>query len=113
MTTKISILACKKTGDRCTGAGCMKAVNSKTKAFSHYKDEVELLAFWRCNGCDHFIEEDEGLMKKANRIVELKVEYLHISHCCKKKDTKEPCKEILGIAEYLRKNGIEIIEGTH
>ncbi|MDD3396535.1 MAG: CGGC domain-containing protein [Acidaminococcaceae bacterium] len=111
--TKISILACKITGDRCAGAGCLRAVRERNKAFADYGPDTELIAMWRCNGCGHFIADDEGLKKKADRLLDLGVEYLHISHCAKKKDTKEPCPEIEGVAAYLQTKGVKIVRGTH
>ena len=50
---KIVILACQKANTVCTGAGCLKAFNQKTKSFARYQnEEIELEAFFRCNGCD-------------------------------------------------------------
>ena len=44
---KIVILACQKANTVCTGAGCLKAFNQKTKSFARYQnEEIELEAFF-------------------------------------------------------------------
>lgn len=48
---RIVILRCLSSNDVCTGAGCMRAFNTKSGAFTRYAEEpLELEAFWSCNG---------------------------------------------------------------
>lgn len=50
---KIVMLNCLRANSVCTGAACLQAFNAKTKTFARYGDEpLELVAFFRCNGCD-------------------------------------------------------------
>ena len=49
---KIAILRCLKTSASCAGAGCLRALYEKDKAFAQYGDEeLRLMAMWTCNGC--------------------------------------------------------------
>lgn len=115
---KLAILRCLKTSTSCAGAGCLKALNTKTKAFAVYGDEdLQLMAMWTCNGCgDMELGNEEGLRKKIERMKALELDALHISHCTHKKDEngeKHLCPVIKEIIEELKESGITIVDGTH
>ena len=55
---KIAMLNCLNANQVCTGAGCLRAFNSRTKHFAEYGDiPLELVAMARCNGCGKGIDE--------------------------------------------------------
>lgn len=52
---RIIILTCEKAGRVCTGAGCFDAFYNRTKQFERYeKEDAQILAFMKCNGCGCF-----------------------------------------------------------
>ena len=109
---KIAIFNCLKANEMCTGAACMNALNHRKAGFEVYKDEeVELLAFMRCNGCSKEPGENEGMREKLERIVSLSPDALHIGKCTIKGD--EECSKITKAAEILESKGVRIIRGTH
>lgn len=115
---KVAILRCLKTSASCAGAGCLRALNERTKAFAVYGDEdVRLMAMWTCNGCGaSMLENQEGIRKKIERMKALELDALHISHCTHKKDAegvKHLCPKIKEIIDELADAGIEIVDGTH
>lgn len=109
---KIAMLNCLKANSVCTGAGCFRAMNERTGAFTRYKgEEVKLMAFMRCNGCGSDPKTDDGIIEKVERLETIGVESLHIG-VCTKKDGKR-CETIAGIMEMIAARGIEIVDGTH
>ena len=113
---KISaILVCNDAvGKKCTGAGCMKAFNQKTGTFEKYKtEEAELQAFFQCNGCDKSLEEDDGLKKKVERIVEIHPDAVHVGMCTINKEQGKHCETIKKMAQIFQDYGIEVVNGTH
>lgn len=65
---KIVMLNCLRANSVCTGAACLQAFNAKTKTFARYGDEpLELVAFFRCNGCD-VPQDDAGMEEKIERV---------------------------------------------
>lgn len=115
---KIAVLRCLITSASCAGTGCLKAFNEKESSFCIYENEpVRLEAFWTCNGCGNsMLENQEGLERKIERMKENGISAVHISACTKKADdtgAKVRCPTIADIAEKLRAQGIEIVEGTH
>ena len=112
---RIVILRCLSSNDVCTGAGCMRAFNTKSGAFARYGEEpLELEAFWSCNGCgDCRFEHQAG---KLERIIGLKPDAVHVGVCVKQRteDGDEvTCKTIEEICERLQASGLTIVEGTH
>ena len=64
---RIVMLNCLRANSVCTGAACLQAFNAKTKTFARYGDEpLELVAFFRCNGCD-VPQDDAGMEEKIER----------------------------------------------
>ena len=110
---KIAIYNCLKANNVCTGAACMDALNNRKAGFEIYKDEeVELIAFMRCNGCSKAPDEDEGMQEKLEKIVSMNPDALHIGRCTINKDKKE-CSKITKAAEILESKGVQVIRGTH
>lgn len=69
---KIVMLNCLRANSVCTGAACLQAFNAKTKTFARYGDEpLELVAFFRCNGCDA-PQDDAGMEEKIERLLQLR-----------------------------------------
>lgn len=111
--TKIAILACNKQGKTCAAGGCLDAVKNKTGRFITYTDDIELVAFMRCNGCKSVPREDDGIKKKIQSIVSLGAEVLHIGICTFKMDEGEECENITEIAEMFEEAGLKVLRGTH
>ncbi|MDO4453104.1 MAG: CGGC domain-containing protein [Eubacteriales bacterium] len=112
---KVAILVCNNAvGEKCTGAGCIKAFNKKTGTFEKYRtEEVELQAFFQCNGCDKSLEEDEELKKKVERIVEIHPDAVHVGICTINKEHRKHCETIKKMAQIFQDSGIEVVSGTH
>lgn len=110
---KIAILTCLKANQVCTGAACFKAFNEKEHFFDQYREEeVELVAFFKCNGCGHRLRDDPGLQEKVERLLNLNVHVVHLGVCVQKKSGEE-CDIITEIVENLQNHGIKIYRGTH
>lgn len=116
---RVAIIRCLDVSMRCTGAACMKAYNNHAVKFERYGDEpTELFSMMTCNGCGHTAENDEGLRKKLDRLASASLDVVHMSGCTQKKDRQNPeikkeCAWITQMAEYLEKQGVEIVRGTH
>ena len=106
---KIAILTCLNTSKKCSGLGCMRNFNNRTKKYEIYQNkDVQLSAFSHCNGCDSKLSEDEGLQKKLNRWIEEKVEVVHLTSCTKKDG--ERCGHVKDICEFLQAKDVKIVE---
>lgn len=115
---RIVILRCLSSNDVCTGAGCMRAFNTKSGAFARYGEEpLELEAFWSCNGCeDCRLKHQEGIEEKLERIIGLKPDAVHVGVCVKQRTDngdEVTCKTIEEICGRLEASGMTIVEGTH
>lgn len=115
---KIAILRCLQTSASCAGAGCLRAFNEKTGAFTVYGEEpLQLMAVWTCNGCgNNLLENQAGIEKKLARMESLGVDIVHLSGCTRKKNEageKVRCPNVEKLAERLKAMGIEIADGTH
>lgn len=110
---KIAILTCLKSNEVCTGAACLRALNTRQKYFEMYKDtEVELVAFSKCNGCSQSLADNRGLQEKVKRLITIGTEVVHLGICVNNNEGNE-CDIIAEVAQELEKNGIEVIRGTH
>ncbi|MDO4454063.1 MAG: CGGC domain-containing protein [Eubacteriales bacterium] len=110
---KIAMLNCLKSNEVCTGAACMKAFYERKKFFARYEgEEVEVSAFFRCNGCGKNPEEDAGMTEKLDRLVQEGITVVHTGVCTKKKDGTE-CGTITKLVEMIRQRGISVVRGTH
>ena len=115
---KVAILRCLKTSASCAGAGCLRVMYDREKAFAQYgEEELRLMGMWTCNGCGQsMLENQEGIRKKIERMKTLEIDALHLSHCTHKKDEsgeKHLCPTIKAIADELSSCGIAIVDGTH
>lgn len=110
---RIAILTClDAVGSVCTGAGCFRALNERKGSFERYDEEIQLQAFFQCNGCQSKVETDSGMQEKIERIIKIKPDVVHIGVCTKTK-RKSLCPTIQEIITELEKNDIPCIEGTH
>ena len=109
---KIAMLNCLKANEVCTGAGCLRAFNNRTRHFADYGDApLELIALARCNGCGKGI--DEGFREKLERIVSEGAEVCHLGVCTKHGKNGEECPTITEAAAWLEEKGVRIVRGTH
>ena len=111
---KIAILNClKSAGNSCTGAACLQAFYRRTGAFEQYAgEELELTAFFQCNGCGANAEDSPGLQKKINRILEIHPDAVHVGVCTSTRDGTR-CNEIQEMIGVFLENGIPVLDGTH
>ena len=112
---KIAILRCLHSNDVCTGAACFDAFNHKKAHFAAYQEELELVAFWSCNGCDGLEYAPEGLEEKIERIFSCGIDVLHIGVCTRIKEqgVVKECPVISEIAQRFESRGIKVVRGTH
>lgn len=110
---KIAMLNCLKSNEVCTGAACMKAFYERIRSFSVYEGEdVEMRAFFRCNGCGKDPDQDEGMKEKLDRLVKEGVTIVHTGVCTKTREGVE-CKTITKLIEMIEQRGISVVRGTH
>lgn len=112
---KIAVLTCLDACQVCTGAGCLRAWNSRSRGFAPYAgEEVSLAAFFHCNGCGKDPETDTGMLEKLDRLQSEGVDTVHIGICAvKDRKAGTLCRHIEKIREMLRSRGIQTIVGTH
>lgn len=112
---KIAILTCLDACKVCTGASCLEAWNENTRFFSNYaSQEVSLVAFMHCNGCNCDPTSDSGMIEKLDRLVQIGVSTVHTGVCTiKDRQSKAYCPRINAIISMLNERGIETIFGTH
>lgn len=109
---KIALLTCLKANEVCTGAACFKAFNERSRHFESYQGEdVQLVAFAKCNGCGSSLESS-GLQEKLQRLISIGTEVVHLGVCTKDREGNE-CGHITEIARILENSGIEVVRGTH
>ena len=110
--TKIAILSCLNASSVCSGAACFKAVNDRTKSFEIYKEEdVEIIAFFHCNGCSCDYENDIEYKEKIDTVIKLKPDAVNIGKCTVTDGCE--CSIITKIAATISDSGIRVIRGTH
>lgn len=112
---KLAILRCMTISNSCTGSGCLRACREKSASFARYEgEEIELVSFLHCNGCDIDPATDEGMQKKIARLQKFGVEVVHTSNCTvRDKEAGTRCPNIEKIVALLRANGIQTTHGTH
>lgn len=110
---KIAMLNCLKANEVCAGAACFKAFNERTRSFAAYEGEdVECMAFMRCNGCDADPATNKGVREKLDRLESIGVEIVHVGVCTRKRDGRE-CPTITAMIQDLENRGIRVVRGTH
>lgn len=113
---KIVILRCLRSEENCTGAACLAAFNNKRGYFKRYADEeVQLVAFMSCNGCDRLgFEDDAGIKEKLERILSILPDVVHVGICCQTRtDDLRLCQQVQKYVDFFKNHGIEIVMGTH
>lgn len=113
---RIAVLRCLKSSSQCSGAGCLKILFNKEKVYSKYKEEdIQLVAFWTCNGCkDVSLGDEEGLRRKIASMERFTVDIVHLSHCVFKKKTdgsEKICSQVSAIVSELEKKGVRVEKG--
>lgn len=111
---KIAILTClNSVGNNCTGASCLAAFNNRSGAFQQYQDEdLQLAAFFQCNGCDKDFQNMDGMKEKIDRILKIRPDAVHLGVCTLKKDAGR-CGNIEAMTDIFRAHGLSVINGTH
>ena len=110
---KIAMLNCLNSNRVCTGAACFQALNARTAGFERYRDEeIEVVAYMRCSGCDAEPDVDKGMTEKLERLKLIGTQVVHIGKCTINREGEE-CKIITRSAEILEGRGIQIVRGTH
>ncbi len=116
---RIAILRCLRSHNNCTGASCLQAFNRKKAYFSRYEgEELELAAFWSCNGCLELdMKDSAGMQEKLERLLTLDLAAVHIGVCCRTRvpdsDQTIWCETVRELAAYLEQQGITVVWGTH
>ena len=112
--TKIAMLNCLKANEVCAGASCMRALNERKSTFAAYQDEdVELVAFMRCNGCGKSDPGEGGMLEKIERLQSIGTDVVHVGVCTVRRSTGTECEEICRTIDALEARGIRIVRGTH
>lgn len=111
----IVMITCPLSEDVCTSAACFQAFYKRTHQFARYgEEEVQIDAYMKCNGCGHFVDNDQGLKKKMDRILQMKPYAVHLGICCCHDGrSKELCTEVKAICKVLEEHQIPMIRGTH
>lgn len=111
---KIAMLTCLNAANSvCTGSGCMRAFNRRTDSFEQYgSEDLELIAFFHCNGCERDCLDDPKLQEKLQRIVEIRPDALHLGVCTVKSGGVR-CEVIKKYVDFFLEHGICVINGTH
>jgi predicted metal-binding protein len=88
-------------------------MRERTGSFDRYKDEdIELTAFFHCNGCDITPDADRDLMEKLERVISMGTEAVHVGVCAYKDDVVM-CDTVKRICDTLTEGRVDIIDGTH
>ncbi len=111
---KIAILTClKSAGSCCTGAACLEAFYNRKGGFGQYiGEELQLVAFCHCNGCESILDTDNGMKEKLERILSIHPDAVHLGVCTLKGDAGR-CGTIVEFIKIFIENGIQVIDGTH
>ena len=108
----IAMITCRNVAHSCAGVGCMKAFNGRTGPFAAYEGEdLQLIAYIHCNGCESKYGEDESLQKKLDRLKKEETDVVHLGICTVKEE--QECPTILAMAADLEASGITIVRRTH
>lgn len=112
---RIALLTCLDACKVCTGASCLEAWNRRGRHFARYaREDVEVSAFLRCNGCGTDPETDDGMREKLDRLEKIGVDTVHIGVCAvRDREIGELCPTIEKIRKMLRNRGIDTIVGPH
>lgn len=95
---KIAIIVREETLQNCTGKGCFRAFFRRKDSFEQYDDNAEILVF---------THEGGNLEKKIERMIEEKIDVVHLSTCMRGKSTQYE-----QLAKKLSKH-FEVVGYTH
>ncbi|MEW9125065.1 MAG: CGGC domain-containing protein [Thermotaleaceae bacterium] len=107
----IAILTCLKASEVCTGASCLESFFKRQHAFANYDEELNLKAFWHCNGCEKNPNSCQGLNEKIERLKKIGVTHIHVGICAF--GEKYACKIMDEIIDMLKERGFQVVLGTH
>lgn len=102
---KIAVYVCGDVAERCTANGCYKAYNNRADAFSIYDEDIQMVAFNSCNGCEK--EPVESLDLKIEKFLKAEVETVHLSTCIRGR-----CDHYEAFADKLSKH-FDVIGYSH
>lgn len=88
------------------------------KTFLYFKQKGFLFGSLLNNGCDEvLLNNQEGLLEKLERILSVKTDIVHVGICTEIIDEqthkKVLCPKIQEIVDFLQKNNIKVVFGTH
>mgnify|MGYP001512028414 CR=1 FL=1 len=75
-------------------------------------EPLELVAFFRCNGCDA-PQDDAGMEEKTERLLQLRPDAAHMGVCIRRKADGTRCPTIQKVADRLAAEGVVLVDGTH
>ena len=103
---KIAIYVCGEISKTCTANGCLNAFNEKKDSFADYAfEQLELVSFNTCNGCDK--APVESLELKIEKFKKAEVDTVHLSTCIRGR-----CDHYETFAEMLSES-FNVIGYTH
>lgn len=105
----ISIMACRKLVNKCSGTRCFKVYHESEDYFSIYKDDKKMLAsFFYCAGCKETLYKDEDWKHKIKQLKNNEVDTIHIARCI-----EVECDDYDKHQKMLEEEGFNIVKGTH
>ena len=102
---KLGIIRCEETAKMCAGWNCFPAMRDRTGTFEAY-DSIQVVGFDTCGGCGK--GKADKIVSKAKELKKQGSEVIHLGNCLAK-----GCPWRTKYAKTLRKEGLNIIEGTH
>lgn len=115
---KIAILRCLESNDVCTGASCLDAFYKRNRYFSIYDEDVQLVAFFSCNGCKQrvILKNQIGMDEKLEHLKSMGTEVVHIGACAWiRTETGEHviCPKIVELIKRIEIMEMKVVYGTH
>ncbi|MHB1005061.1 MAG: CGGC domain-containing protein [Chloroflexota bacterium] len=77
--TKLGIIRCSASAEKCAGYKCFPALREKTGTFAEYEDELELVGFDTCGGCAR--NEAGKIIDRVVRLRDRGAEVIHLANC--------------------------------
>ncbi len=109
---RIAVLTCLEATHICSGASCFSALNNRRAFFADYAGEqIELVAFFHCNGCAADYDNDAEYLEKIERVCAERPDVIHVGKCTYYKGAL--CPVIGRMIDYFKKRDIPIVIGTH
>jgi len=99
-----AIMVCGEVTKRCTANGCFKALNNKADAFQGYNNEMKLVSYNTCSGCEDGIQNLHEMIKKFKKA---SVDTVHLSTCIRGR-----CDNYQEFAKILSQD-FDVIGYTH